>query len=105
LFLFAEHSEDAMDGLARVDRVQRRENNVTGFGSGECDLHRFAVANFADENDFGRLAQGRTQTFGKIWEIPAELALIEDATMVRMHVLDRVLQGDDVKLLGAIKVA
>ncbi len=61
-FLAREHAQDAVDRLAGVNRVQRAEDDVTGLGSGHRNFERLGVANLADQNGFGRLAQGRAQT-------------------------------------------
>ena len=61
LLFFAERkqAENTVDRLAGIDRVQRAQNKVTGFGGHERDFDRRAIAHFADENDLRRLAQAR----------------------------------------------
>ena len=63
LLFFAQRkeAEDAVDGLTGVDGVQRAENEVTGFRRHQRDFHRRAIAHFAHQNDFGRLAQRGAQ--------------------------------------------
>ena len=56
-----EGADDALDGLRGIDGVQRREHEVAGFGGGQRDLDRFAVAHFADQDDLRRLAQRGAQ--------------------------------------------
>ena len=65
LLLGLEHAEDAVDGLAGIDRVQRAQHQMAGFRRAQGDLHRLAVAHFADENDLGRLAQRGAQAVGR----------------------------------------
>ena len=48
-----------------------------GLRGGERDLHRFAVANFAEQDHFGRLAQSRAQTGREIGKVLAQFALAE----------------------------
>ena len=77
LLVLGEEAEDAVDGLAGIDGVQGGVDDVAGLGGGEGDLHGLAVADFADEDDLGRLAQGGAQAGGELREIAAELALGE----------------------------
>ncbi len=56
LIFHREGANDALDGFGGVDGVERGENEVAGFGSFEGDFDGFAIAHFADEDDFGRLA-------------------------------------------------
>ena len=102
LLLGFEHAEDAVDGLAGVDRVQRAQHQVAGLRGAQGDLDRLAVAHFADENDFGRLAQGGAQAVGEAVEISAQFALVERGHVVRMNKFDRVFQRDDVNGLGVV---
>ena len=69
LLVVGEEAEDAVDALAGVDRVQRAQDEVAGFGSRERDLHRLAVANFAEQNHLRRLPQGGAQAGGEIGKI------------------------------------
>jgi len=57
LLIFAEHAENAVDGLAGVDRVERGKDDVAGLGGGERHFHRLPVADFTDENRLGSLPQ------------------------------------------------
>jgi hypothetical protein len=38
--------------------VEGAQDQVPGFGGAQSNLDRLAVAHFADQHDFGRLAQG-----------------------------------------------
>ena len=62
LLLRFEHTQDTVDGLAGIDGVQRAEHQVAGFRRAQRDFHRLAIAHFADQNHFRRLAQGGAQT-------------------------------------------
>src|SRR5215831_3450004 len=57
LILHGERADDAFNGLGGVDGVERGEDKVTGFGGFESDFDGLAIAHFADQNDFGSLAQ------------------------------------------------
>ncbi len=55
--LVGEEVDDAVQRLVGAVRVQRRQHQVTRLGELDAVLHRLAVADFADEDDVGRLAQ------------------------------------------------
>ena len=63
-------------------RMHRREDDVTGFGRGHRDLHRFAIANFADQNYFRRLPKRGAQAIGKIGKIFSKLTLVEEVLLM-----------------------
>ena len=101
LLFFAEReeTENTVDRLAGIDRVQRAQNEVAGFRGHQRDFDGGAVAHFADENDFRRLAQRGAQAVRIIVKIVSEFALVEGGLARRMHELDRILQRDDVHRL------
>src|SRR5205807_10134393 len=55
-----------------------------------------AVAHFANKNDFRGLTESGAQSSGIIIEVVSELPLIESRFALRMYILDRIFQGDDV---------
>ena len=91
-----EGADDAVHRFRRVDRVQRREHQVTGLGRGQRDLDRLAIAHLADQDDLRRLAQRRAQRQRKSRRVAVQLALVDRALLVQVQELDRVLDGDDV---------
>ena len=50
---------------------------MAGLGRGEGDFHGLAVANFADEDDFGAWRNAERRPAAKVGEIPAQFALGE----------------------------
>src|SRR5687767_7424491 len=68
-------------------------------------LHHLAVADLADQNHVGRLAQGVLERRLPGVGVDAHLALGDEAVLVRVHVLDRVLDGDDVAVGVLVAVA
>src|SRR5690606_32956660 len=72
------------------------KHKVAGFGGFECDLGRFQIAHFADENYFRRLAKSGTQRGREIFCIGADLALVDRAFLVVMKKFDRVFDRYDV---------
>ena len=75
--------------------------------SANCDrvLHRLAVADLADQDHVGRLAQRVLERVLPGLGVHADLALRDHAVLVRVHVLDRVLDGDDVAVGVLVAVA
>ena len=79
-----------------VLRVQRREHEVAGLGRGQRGRDRLEVAHLADEDHVGVLAQRGLQAEREALRVGAELALVDDALLVRVQELDRVLDRHDV---------
>ena len=84
--------------------MQRRQNQVAGLGELNAVLHGFPVADFPDQDHVGRLPQGVLQREMPALAIDTHLAMGDDAAFVRMYVLDRVFDRDDMpaRLLVAI---
>ena len=68
-------------------------------------VHRLALAHFADQDDVGRLAQRVLERDLPAVAIHADLALRDDAVLVLVHELDRVLDRDDVAVAVLVAVA
>jgi hypothetical protein len=101
LLLFAEgkESENTIDRLAGIDRVERAQHEMAGLSRHQGDFDGRAVAHFAHQNDLGRLAQGRAQAVGIIVKIVSQLALVERGAFRRVHEFDRIFERDDVNRL------
>jgi pilus retraction protein PilT len=91
-----------VDGRGRVLGVKGGEDEVAGLGGGECGRDRLEVAHLADENHVGVLPQRRFQRFGEARRVRADLALVDDAALVPVHELDRILDGENVVGTGAV---
>jgi hypothetical protein len=61
-------------------------------------LNRLKVAHFADQHDIGILPQGVFQRGGEALRVAADFSLIDDAVLVLVNELDRVLDRDHVPL-------
>ena len=68
---------------------------MTGFSELDTVFHRLLVTNLTDQDDVGRLPQGVLESRVPGLGIHTNFALRNDATFMRMHVLDRVLDRDD----------
>jgi hypothetical protein len=82
--------------------VERGEDQVTGLCDGEGGLDRVEVAHLADEHDVRVLTKDVTKSALERRGVGADLALVHHRHLVRMEVLDRVLDGEDVDALLAV---
>ena len=82
--------------------MQRRERQVARLGDPEGRLDRLEVAHFADQHDVGVLAQHGAQGVREGVRVGVELALVDEALLVAVKELDRVLDRHDVELLLAV---
>ena len=75
------------------------------FGGGERCRDRLLVAHLAHQDYVGVLAQGGPQTGGEGFDVPADLALVDQAALGFVEELDRILECDDVAIGRAVQVA
>ena len=85
-----------MHGLDGVDRVHRRDHQVTCLGCNESGFEGLWLAQLTDVDDIGILPEDRTHALRKRLRVDANLALADDRTLVLVKDLDRILEGDDV---------
>ena len=97
LLVRREDVDDAVDRLRRRVRVQRGERQVAGLGHAQRRLDRLEVAHFTDVDDVGIFAQRRAQRLGEPERVAQHLALVDEAALVRVEVLDRILDRQDVR--------
>ncbi len=102
LLVGGEHVDDAVDRLGGVLGVQGGEHEVAGLGSGQGGGDRLQVAHLADEDHVGVLAQSGLQRVAEALGVGAELALVDEALLVPVEELDRVLDRHDVLLAGGV---
>ena len=102
LLVGRERADDPVHRAHRVVGVQRREHEVAGLGGGHRERDRLAVAQLADHDHVRVLAQGRAQRARERLGVALHVALVHDAALRRVQVLDRVLDREDV--LGALLV-
>ena len=69
---------------------------MAGFREGNRVVHGFAVADFANQDNIRRLAQGVFQRNRPIFGIYADFTLGDDAVFVLVDKLNRVFNGNDV---------
>ena len=76
--------------------MQRPEDEVSGLGGGEGRRDRLEVAHLAEEDHVRVLAKRGAQGLAEGNGVGADLALVDDALLVLVHELDRVLDREDV---------
>ena len=80
----------------RAVGVQRAEDQMPCFRRLQRDPHGFHIAHFADEDDVRVFAQGRPQRPLETLGVGVDLALVDEALLVRVHELDGVFNRNDV---------
>ena len=72
------------------------DDEMAGLGRGDGHLDGLQVAELADVDDVGVLAEGALEGAGERLRVLADFALGDIATLGRLHDLDGILHGDDV---------
>ena len=76
LFIPLEHADYSVDRLSGIYCMQRREDQVACFSSGESYLKGFPVSHFSDKYYFGGLAESALNPFAKVSKsVPSSLWL------------------------------
>ena len=96
LLVGREDVDDAVDGLRGILRVKGGEHEVAGLRCGERDGDGLEVAELADEDHVGVLAQHVLERGCEAVRVVADLTLVDQRTVVVVQELDRVFDGDDV---------
>ena len=102
--LFGEKVDDAVKRLVGIIGVQRCHAQMPRFGKRQRVVHRFAVADFTNQNHIGGLAQGVFQRGKPVLRVHAHFALRNNAVFVRVHIFNRVFNGDDVSVAVFVAV-
>ncbi len=95
LLVGGEEIHDALDGFWGVDGVEGRDDKVAGFGGGHGDLHGFAVAELANDDDVWVLAHALAEAFCEGFGVASDLALFDEGGVVLVGEFDGVLERDD----------
>jgi len=75
---------------------------VPGLGGGERERDGLQVAHLADQDHVRVLAQRAAQRVGERPGVRADLALVDEAALGRVHELDRILDRQDVRVPGLV---
>jgi len=96
LLIGRENVDDPVNGFTGVVRVERSENQQTGFRSGEGEGNGFQIPHLADEDDVRIFPQRGAKSVGERRCLDRNFALGDDRFFVRVNELDRLFHGDDV---------
>ena len=102
LLVRREDVDDPVDRLRRVLGVKGREDEVAGLGGGQRRRDRLEVAHLADEDHVGVLTERGLEAEREALRVVPDLALVDDAALVPVQELDRVLDREDVLLAAAV---
>ena len=91
-----EDVDDAVDRARRALGVQRGEDEVAGLGRGQRGRDRLEVAHLAEEDHVRVMPERPAQRRGEADRVLTDLALVDDAALVLVQELDRILDRDDV---------
>src|SRR5439155_24145776 len=90
------HSNNALDCLRGIYRVQGREDEVPRLGCFQSNLNRFFVAHFPHQDHLWRLPQSRAQSKSEIGSVTVQFSLMDDGALVAVHEFHRILDGHNV---------
>lgn len=65
-------------------------------------LHGLRIPHFSHDDDIGRLANRRAQRGREIRGVNADLHLFDEASLVRVLLLERIFNRDDVLMIATI---
>ena len=82
--------------------MEAAEHQVTGLCSAERDAHGFVITHLADHQDVWRLAHGPAQRGREVGRIHAHFHLLDQSGLVRVLVLNRIFNRDDVPGFASI---
>ena len=99
LLLHGKGVHNTINRLGRASGVQGTEHQVTGFCSRHRHLNGLQVTQLTHQNHFRILTQRAAQRFGKARHILVHLALRSDAHLVGMIKLNRILNGNNVRVV------
>ncbi len=77
--------------------MEGREHEVARLGGRDGERDRLEVPHLADEDHVRVLAQGLAQRLGERLRVRRHLALVDERELAAVDVLDRVLDGQDVR--------
>ena len=102
LRLLREDIDDTVDGAGGAVGVQRAEHHVTGFSGLDGGMDGLEVTHFAHQDHIRVHAQRAADAFLEAADIDADLALVEQAFLVLVEVLDGVFQRDDMLVVVVV---
>ena len=94
-----EDIDDTVDGGAGGVGMEGAEDDVTGFGSFNGGMDGFEIAHFTDEDHVGIHTERAADALFEAGDIDANFALVEEAFLVFVEVLDGVFERDDMAIV------
>src|SRR5262249_48511591 len=94
--------DNAVDGGGSRVGMQGGKGQVAGLSDAQRGLDSFQVAHLTDEHDVGVFTKRGTQRVGEGMGIRVYFALVDEALLVIVQKLDRVLDGDHVLFAFAV---
>ena len=82
--------------------MERAKHHVARFSGGDRRLDRLQVAKLADEDDVGVLSQRAAEGLREARHVGADLPLVDRALLRLVIKLDRILDRDDVVIVGFV---
>lgn len=90
-----EDVDDSFNGGRRAVGVKRRKDQMSGLSRGEGNLDGLEIPHFSHQNDVRVLPEGPAEGAGEGSAVASDFPLVDDAFVMLVQELDRVLQGDD----------
>ena len=95
--------DDPVDRPLSPGRVQGAEDHVPRLGRRDGRRDRLQVAHFSHENHVGIHTQGPAKRFREARDVHADFPLIDHRFLVRVVILDRIFDRDDVVIVVVVK--
>ena len=94
--------DDAVDRALGARGVERAKHHVARFSGGDRRFDRLQVTKLADEDDVGVLSQRAAEGLREARHVGADLPLVDRALLRLVIKLDRILDRDDVVIVGFV---
>ena len=78
--------------------MERRKRKMSCFRDGQGRFNGLEIAHFTDEHDIGVLPENIFQCVLERFGVGIHLPLVYQAFFMRMEILDRIFDGDDMFL-------
>ena len=88
---------DPVDRFESRVRVKRRQREMPRLRDGQSGLHRLEIPHLSNEDHIRILAENVLERGGEVIGIRFHFSLVDDALVVLVDILDRILYRDDVR--------
>ena len=104
MLLLRKQIEDAADAAGSAGGMDRAIDQMPGFRRMDRRLECFHVAQLADEDNVGILANGMLHANLEVLDVGADLTLVDQALVLGKHEFDRIFEREDVLAVVLIDV-